>query len=46
VTKLGLNGALLFGRTGERNLDHRDNWPIFGAAASLRAPLYIHPQVP
>ena len=28
VTKLGLNGALLFGRTGERNLDHPDNWPI------------------
>jgi uncharacterized protein len=46
VTKLGLNGALLFGRTGERNLDHSDNWPIFEAAASLRAPLYIHPQVP
>ena len=46
VTELGLNGALLFGRTGERNLDHPDNWPIFEAAASLRAPLYIHPQVP
>jgi predicted TIM-barrel fold metal-dependent hydrolase len=46
VTKLGLNGALLFGRTGERNLDHPDNWPIFEAAASLRAPLYIHPQIP
>ena len=46
VTKLGLNGGMLFGRTGERNLDHRDNWPIFEAAESLRAPLYIHPQVP
>ncbi len=46
VTKLGLNGALLFGRTCERNLDHPDNWPIFEAAASLRAPLYIHPQIP
>jgi len=46
VTKLGLNGALVFGRTGERNLDHPDNWPIFEAAASLRAPLYIHPQIP
>jgi len=46
VTTLGLNGALLFGRTGDRNLDHRDNWPIFEAAAALRAPLYIHPQVP
>ncbi len=46
VTKLGLTGALVFGRTGERNLDHPDNWPIFEAAASLRAPLYIHPQIP
>jgi len=46
VTELGLNGALLFGRTGERNLDHLANWPIFEAASSLRAPLYIHPQVP
>jgi uncharacterized protein len=46
VRQLGLNGALLFGRTGERNLDHPDNWPIFEAAASLRAPLYIHPQIP
>jgi uncharacterized protein len=46
VTELGLNGALVFGRTGERNLDHPDNWPIFEAAASLHAPLYIHPQVP
>ncbi len=46
VTKLGLNGALLFGRTGERNLDHPDNWLIFEAAAALRAPLYIHPQIP
>jgi predicted TIM-barrel fold metal-dependent hydrolase len=45
VTQLGLNGALLFGRTGERNLDHPDNWPIFEAAAALRAPLYIHPQL-
>jgi uncharacterized protein len=46
VTKLGFQGALLFGRTGDRNLDHADNWPVFEAAASLRAPLYIHPQIP
>lgn len=46
VSKLGLQGALLFGRTGQRNLDHPDNWPIFEAAASLRVPLYIHPQIP
>ena len=46
VTKLGLNGAMLFGRTRARNLDHPDNEPIFEAAAALRAPLYIHPQSP
>ncbi|HEX4035459.1 MAG TPA: amidohydrolase family protein [Solirubrobacteraceae bacterium] len=46
VTELALNGALLFGRTGERNLDHPDNWPIFEAASALRVPLYIHPQIP
>ncbi len=46
VTRLGLNGAMLFGRTRDRNLDHPDNWPIFEAAAALRAPLYIHPQSP
>jgi predicted TIM-barrel fold metal-dependent hydrolase len=46
VTKLGLKGAKLFGRTRERNLDHPDNEPIFEAAAALRAPLYLHPQSP
>ena len=46
VARLGLNGALVFGRTGDRNLDHHDNWVVFEAAESLRAPLYIHPQVP
>jgi uncharacterized protein len=46
VRDLGLNGAMLFGRTRERNLDDQANWPIFEAAAALRAPLYIHPQSP
>ena len=46
VTELGLHGALLFGRTGERNLDHAGNWPIFEVAQALRAPLYLHPQIP
>jgi predicted TIM-barrel fold metal-dependent hydrolase len=46
VRSLGLQGAMVFGRTGERNLDHADNWPLLEAAAALRAPLYIHPQVP
>lgn len=34
VTGLGLSGAILFGRTRERNLDHPDFWPIFEAAAA------------
>jgi len=46
VTGLGLNGAMLSGRTRERNLDHPDFWPIFEAAAALKAPLYLHPQSP
>ena len=46
VTKLGLNGGMLFGRTRERNLDHPDFWPSFEAAEALRAPLYLHPQSP
>ena len=46
VTELGLQGAMLHGRTGERNLDHADFAPIFEMAAYLRAPLYIHPQPP
>lgn len=46
VTKLGLNGAMLFGRTREHNLDHAGFWPIFEAAEALNAPLYLHPQSP
>lgn len=46
VTKLGLNGAMLFGRTGERSLDDPFFLPIFEAASEMNAPLYIHPQSP
>ncbi len=46
VNDLGLHGAMLFGRTGDRNLDHPDFLPILEKAAQLRAPLYIHPQSP
>lgn len=46
VTNLGLNGGMVFGRVRDRNLDHPDFWPIFEAAAALRAPLYLHPQSP
>ncbi|WP_115717774.1 amidohydrolase family protein [Gallaecimonas mangrovi] len=46
IRELGLHGAMLFGHTRGRNLDHPDNWPIFEAAQALGAPLYIHPQAP
>ncbi len=46
VTELGFTGAMLNGRTRERNLDHPDLRPIFAEAAALRVPLYIHPQIP
>ena len=46
VRELGLHGALLCGRTRDRNLDHPDFLPLLETAARLRAPLYIHPQVP
>ncbi len=46
IRELGLNGAILYGRTRDRNLDHPDFLPIFEAAAAMRAPLYLHPQSP
>ncbi|MBB2926597.1 amidohydrolase family protein [Paraburkholderia silvatlantica] len=46
MTRLGMNGAMLFGRTRNRNMDHADYWPIYEAAAAMHAPLYIHPQSP
>jgi uncharacterized protein len=46
VVRLGLKGALLCGRTREKNIDHPDFLPIFETAASLHVPLYIHPQIP
>jgi uncharacterized protein len=46
VRTLRLDGAMLYGRSRGRNLDHPDFWPIFEAASALRAPLYLHPQSP
>ena len=46
VQQLKLQGAMLFGRTGDRNADHPDFWPIYEAASALRVPLYLHPQTP
>ena len=46
VTELGFHGALLFGRTRNRNADDPAFWPIYEAATHHRAPLYVHPQAP
>ena len=46
VTRLGLNGTMLCGRTREKNLDHPDFVPILVTAAGLGAPIFIHPQIP
>ena len=42
VRQLGLNGALVFGRTSNLNFDDRAFWPIFEAASALKAPP-LHP---
>ncbi len=46
VNQLGLVGAMLCGRTREKNLDHPDFLPMFETAARLRVPVFIHPQIP
>ena len=46
VKDLGLKGAMLCGRTREKNLDHKDFWGLFACAESLGVPLFIHPQIP
>lgn len=46
VTALKFRGALLNGRTGAVNADDRRYDDLYGVAARLRAPLYLHPQTP
>ena len=46
VVDLGLNGAMVYGRVGDRNLDDPAFRPVLEEAARLRAPLYVHPQTP
>jgi predicted TIM-barrel fold metal-dependent hydrolase len=46
LTDLGLDGAMLFGRTGAQHADHADQWPVYEVAERRRAPLYLHPQSP
>ena len=45
VTQLGLQGAMVFGRTRDRNADAPEFEPIYEAAAALGVPLYLHPQI-
>jgi predicted TIM-barrel fold metal-dependent hydrolase len=46
VKNLGLKGAMLCGRTLDKNLDHKDFWELFECAEALGVPLFIHPQIP
>ena len=46
VEQLGCKGAVLFGRVGDKNLDHSIFEPTFACAAELHVPLLIHPQIP
>ena len=46
VERLGLQGAMIFGRTRDRNADAPEFAPIYEAAAALHVPLYLHPQIP
>ena len=46
VIQCGLRGAMVCGRTSDKNLDHTDFLPLFRTAAELRVPIFIHPQIP
>ena len=46
VTECGLCGAMVCGRTRDKNLDHSDFLPVLRAAADLNVPVFIHPQIP
>ncbi|MDI5962137.1 amidohydrolase family protein [Streptantibioticus silvisoli] len=46
VTELGLNGALVPARSGDRTVDAPAFWDVYEAAAHLRAPVYLHPRAP
>ncbi len=46
VDELGFRGALLNGRTGTTNMDASEYDDLYGVAAELGVPLYLHPQTP
>ena len=43
---LGFVGAMVYGRTGGTPLDDARHDDLFAAAAALRMPVFIHPQIP
>lgn len=46
VTRLGLKGAMLYGRTGDVLADSRRNDDLYATAERLGVPLHFHPQMP
>ena len=46
VRDLGFKGAMICGRTRDKNMDHKIFWPIFECATDLDVPILIHPQIP
>jgi hypothetical protein len=46
VEQLGFRAGFMFGRVGERNIDHPDFDELWATAAELRTPIYIHPSEP
>jgi uncharacterized protein len=46
VTRLGLRGAMLYGRTGTMLADAPEFDDLYATAARLRVPLHFHPQTP
>jgi predicted TIM-barrel fold metal-dependent hydrolase len=46
VKNYGMKGAMLCGRTRDKNSDHKDFWELFECAEALGVPLFIHPQIP
>lgn len=46
ITGLGFRGAMIHGRTGTINADAPQFDALYSVAARLRAPLYLHPQMP
>lgn len=46
TTTLGLKGVIINSHTGGEYLDAEKYWPIFEAAESMSAPIYLHPRTP